>query len=215
MFHKRKFGKKGVVAVLMHGSAYADRELMGRLDMAATQFGIINEYAFDFFMTTNPPWSRRGHIELIELAGRACAQKYKVIIGVGPEAVHVLTQVMNGLRDRRMTIGVDSWAAIDNKAPHQFEMTNMDAEFFPHVSNLIRVCLEHNLSQDDGVEYVRKYEESRQQRDWGLFDDCYVVLTTRTGGRQMVRFEDKNDVLLPPPPEHPFKGRDRVILFQA
>ena len=215
MFHKRKFGQKGVVAVLMHGDAYADRELMGRLDMAATQFGIINDYHFDFFLSKHAPWSRMGHQELIELAGRACAEQYKVIIAVGPESVYVLNQVMLLLRDKRMTIGIDSWAAIDNKAPHQFEMVNMHNDFIPHVSNLIRVCLEHDLSQDDGVEYVRKYEESRQYRDWGLFDDCYVVFTNRTGGRHMVRFEDKEDALLPPPPEHPFRGRDRVILFQA
>jgi len=215
MFHKRKFGQKGVVAVLMHSAAYADTELMGRLDMAANQFGVTHDYQFDFFMSKTLPWSRAGHRELFELAGRACAEKYKVIIAVGPEAVYVLSQVTAMLRDKRMTIGVDSWAALDNKAPHQFEMANMHEQFFAHVSNLIRVCLEHNLSQDEGVEYVRKYEESRQHRDWGLFDDCYVIVTNRSGGRQMVRFEDKDDVLLPPPPEHPFKGRDRVILFQA
>ncbi|MDQ5890332.1 MAG: hypothetical protein QG604_206 [Candidatus Dependentiae bacterium] len=213
--HKRKFGKKGYVAVLMPEILLHDTELMGRVDAAAVQFGVSHEYGFTYFKSRYLPHSTYCYVELMELAAQILAENYITIMTVGPEAFNALNEVTTRLKVKPMIIGINCQDALDTNQPQQYEMLNMHHEYYPNLSNLVRVCLEKNLSQDEGIAYIQKYEAARERKNWGIFDDCYVILKSRSGAQQMVRFEDREDVILPPAPEHPFLGRGRIILFQA
>lgn len=214
MVHKRTFGRKGFAAVLMVGADTHDAELMARVDAAGVQFGITHEYAYTFFKSRNYAQSSVGYRELVELAGRILVEKFEAIITVGPEAAAALREIL-GRRTSPMVIGVNSQEALDAQQPHQFDMINMAPRFLPNVAPLVKVCLEKGLTQEQGIEYIKKQEALKEHRNAGVFDDCYVVLLGRNGARHMVRFEDREDAILPPAPEHPFVGRDRVILFKA
>lgn len=215
MVHKRAFGRRGFAAVLMPASAARDTELMGRVDAAGVQFGISHEYAYTFFKCRNYEQSSAGYRELIELAGRILLEKFEAIITVGPEAASALREVMGRRVLAPMVIGVNTQEALDANQPHQFDMINMMPRFLPNVSPLVKVCLEKGLTQEQGLEHLKKQEALRERRSNGIFDDCYVILLGKSGARHMVRFEDHEDAILPPTPEHPFLGRDRVILFKA
>lgn len=215
MLHKRKFGKKGYVAVLAPAPSCNDVELMGRADAAGLQFGITHDYAYTFFKSTRDPKRSYGYLELIELATRIVNDEYITVITIGPEAFSAFNEVAARMEIKRMVIGIDCPDALENNQPQQFEMLNMHPEFNPNLSNLVRTCLEKNISQEDGIAEIQKYEQARAKRSWGIFDDCYVLLKNRAGKKQLVRFEDKEDVILPPAPEHPFLGRGRIILFKA
>jgi hypothetical protein len=215
MLHKRVFGKRGVVAVLMHGDDMANRELLGRVDAAAHQFGITNDYAFDFFCVKHCMQSVYGYREMTDRAAEIAQRRYKVVMTVGPEAAIIMKQVLTQFHQSLMTIGINTQAALDAQAPEQYEMVNMDPLFEGNVSNLVRLCLDSNVSQEEGVAQIRKYEAARLQREWGIFDDCYVIIKSKSGKQCVVRFEDKDDVMLPSPTEITLMGRGRIILFQA
>jgi len=215
MLHKRKFGRKGYVAVLMPAMLCQDAELMERVDAAGVQFGITHEYAYTFFTGVRDPQRSYGYLELIELSSRILNDGYIAVITVGPEAFNAFNEVSTRTHVKRMVVGVNSPDAVENNQPQQFEMLNMHSEFYPNISNLVRTCLDKNLSQEDGIAEIQKYEQARAKRCWGIFDDGYVLLKNRAGKKQLVRFEDKEDVILPPAPEHPFMGRGRIILFKA
>ena len=232
MLHKRKFGKRGYVAVLLPKEALRNAELMTRLDAAAVQFGITHDYAFDFLVSRHPVGSSYFYRDLADLASAAMLRNYCAILSVGPEATTVLKVVLlhmaNGFYYPKkkliasaeffvqpMTIAVDGQEARDANAPYQFEMCNPRPEFSENLSNLVQTCLQKNISQEEGVDHIRSYEAARQTREWGLFDDCYVVVMNRNRVAVTVRFEDGDDEIVTPVPELPFMGRDRVILFQA
>lgn len=216
MLHKRRFGKRGVVALVTSQKDFGDAELMGRADAAALQFGVTRDYAFDLFIVRHPMNSTYARTDLLEKFGALLGErKYKVIVLVGPEVFTAYEQVHAVIHRSPMIIGVNTQAAIDANAPEQYEMQYMNDMFRPNLSKIVRVCLEKNLSQEEGVEYIRKYEAERVNRSWGLFDEAYVLIKTKGGREQVVRFENREDAILPPAPETPFVGRARVILFSA
>jgi len=216
MLHKRRFGRRGVVALVASLEDFSNAELMGRADAAALQFGVTRDYAFDLFILRHPMGTTYARADMLEKFGALLGErKYKVIVLVGPEVFATYEQVHAVLRWSPMIIGVNTQAAIDAEAPEQYEMQYMNDMFRPNLSKIVRVCLDKNLSQEEGVEYIRKYELERMNRSWGLFDEAYVLIKTKGGREQVVRFENREDAILPPPPETPFKGRSRVILFSA
>jgi hypothetical protein len=217
MIQKRKFGKRGSVAVLMCSDARADKDLMKRVDAAAQQFGITQEYAFDYFMSDQLHDQRHLYVALMEQALVIVHRGYKALITVGPEAEAAINLLGRLSFDECMIIGVNTRDALEAKAPYQFEMRNPHKHFSANLSPLVQTCLQKNLSQEDGVAYVRLQEEQRQIRDGGLLDDCYVLLMNRNRATVMVRFEDSSsdDTIAAPAADMPLKERDRTIVFQA
>jgi hypothetical protein len=217
MIQKRKFGKRGSVAVLMCSDARANKDIMKRVDAAAQQFGITQDYAFMYFISTHIQGQRDAYIDLMEKALAIVQIGYLALITVGPEAEAAVNIIGRESFENCMIIGVDTRDALEAKAPYQFEMRNPHKEFSSHLSPLVQTCLKKNMSQEEGVAYVRAQEERRQVRDQGLFDDCYVLLMNRNRATVMVRFDDASgdDTVVASASGLPLKERDRTIVFRA
>lgn len=215
MLHKRRFGKKGFVAVLACVDAVKDSELMGRIDGAALQFGITHDYELTFCLSAHTNQRRQLYIDFMEKSFALLDAGYIAIITVGPEAHTAFHFAAAQMGKDPMLIAVNGQDALDSNAPHQYEMRSPHPMFSAGLSNLVQTCLKKNITQEEGVEYFREYESERQNRDWGLFDDCYVQVMNRNRVAVTVRFEDEDDTIIETAADKPFMGRDRTILFQA
>jgi hypothetical protein len=217
MIQKRKFGKRGSVAVLMCSRAYTDQDVMKRVDAAAQQFGITQEHEFAYFVSHQLEAQRFLYIDLMEKALFIVQRGYQVLITVGPEAEAAVNLLGHMSFGSCMVIGVDTRDALEAKAPYQFEMRNPKKEFSRQSSQLVQTCLQKNLSQEEGVAYVQAQEKLRQKQDRGLFDDCYVRLMNRNRTTVLVRFDeaDEEEAVTPGAGNVHLKERDRTVVFRA
>ncbi len=217
MIHKRIFGKRGFVAVLMCADARTDKDLMKRVDAAAQQFGVTHEYQLTYFMSKRLRDRRDLYDDLVAQAFEIIHLGYKVLITVGPEAEAAVNFMGRVIAESCMIIGVNTGDALDANAPYQFEMRNPAKYFSSNWSSLIKTCLQKNISQEEGMAQMKMAEEQRLVRDGGLFDDKYVLLMNRNRTKVMVRFDDdlSDDSLTSASNDLPLKERDRTIVFRA
>jgi|GEM_PF-3443889 len=214
---KRRFGRHGVVAVLLHGDLRHDEKLIERLEQAATQFGISEEYAFDPFFLRHPQCTTYGRAELIEQAELICSRGYLAVLCVGQDATDQMIAMKYFYDDPPiMVVGVDTENATNSQGLEQFEMVDFSAHFKSNASRLVRMCSDKHVGYEEALALMRQEDEERKNRLWGVFDDGFVILKGKAGEQHMVRFEDEKEAeVRQKSKEEAFVGKERTVHFKA
>ena len=158
MIYKRAFGKKGLVAALVHESALGNSDAMMRLEGACIQCGITQEYAIDFFKAEyDPAKTVEGAEEMVSFAENIVTGGYRAVVTVGPQAYSAIDMAMTLHNKRIMHIGI-------NISPEDGE----DAFRMSHLDPLF----EKNISAEDRLYVMIAYHHLKLKLVWKATASC-------------------------------------------
>lgn len=190
MIYKRKFGKRGLVAALVHESVLNDNELLSRLDAACVQTGITHEYDIELFAATTEQGSEQEANELMQMAREIIEDDCIAVVTVGPAAHKALDMMMRRANKPVMHVGIESRLDMD-------EQTTFTAR---HIHPLFKKNMtEENRLYAAGLQPEEVEEEMARRRNalkrslgpTGLIDTngCVMVVDAQGNPHHIKRFD--------------------------
>lgn len=201
MFYKRKFGKRGLVAALVHESVLGDHDIMARLDAACTQTGITQDYDITFFAMADEPRGPEATSEMFEAACQILEEGYLAVVTVGLAAHNALDTIMRQADKPVMHVGVKSKLGMDDDTT--FTMRHLHPLFEKNITEENRLYLSGMTP-----EQVEAMQEANKQMDADLKrrsittssllnDNGYVMVVDSRGRPHHISLDDDHESGLP------------------
>ena len=185
MMYKRAFGKKGLVAALLPKHLLNDKELLMRLEGAAIQCGITQEYAIDFLTTVHSEDTPAGQIEAQDIAHTILERGYRAVISVSDKYFTIMSTASAQVGRSIMHIGLSAASYEEQKT---FRMTNLDPLFEKNISSEDRLYVIDKLAPD---QIARRLDEQRHEaREQAAIDNGFVGVVGPDGRPSIIRIHN-------------------------